>query len=356
MKVHGPRVTVVMAALGSLAVAPPPAGWEALLAQPLSPGTVALLVEHADDARVAARWGEALKDDRPLVRATASRAINVSATVSLVPQVAAALVGEADFVAAREHMGALAALGGPARQADLRAAAERDPRLSFWFERVLALRRDPPAPGGRPTTWRTPEGYPPGLVADLLRASGCATQDKDAYHGGRVVYASDGRPREVATLAPGRLPPGCADAVTALLYLGLSEAEPAKPEGHTDLVIVPLATDWLACIDESLALRNHEPEPALRVEGQIQEPKKVRHVNPRYPDDAKANRIQGMVVLEATIAPSGCVRSIKLLRSAHPQLDLASLLTVMQWRYTPTLLNGVAVPVIMTVTVNFRLS
>ena len=38
-----------------------------------------------------------------------------------------------------------------------------------------------------------------------------------------------------------------------------------------------------------------------------------------------------------------------------PLLDEAAIEAVRQWTYTPTLLNGVAVPVIMTVTVNFQL-
>jgi protein TonB len=38
-----------------------------------------------------------------------------------------------------------------------------------------------------------------------------------------------------------------------------------------------------------------------------------------------------------------------------PLLDEAALKAVRQWRYTPTLLNGIPVPVIMTVTVTFTL-
>jgi periplasmic protein TonB len=38
-----------------------------------------------------------------------------------------------------------------------------------------------------------------------------------------------------------------------------------------------------------------------------------------------------------------------------PMLDAAALAAVRQWEYTPTLLNGIAVPVIMTVTVMFQL-
>ena len=44
----------------------------------------------------------------------------------------------------------------------------------------------------------------------------------------------------------------------------------------------------------------------------------------------------------------------KILRS-QPLLDQAALDAVEQWKFTPTLLNGVPVEVIMTVTVNFTL-
>ena len=36
-----------------------------------------------------------------------------------------------------------------------------------------------------------------------------------------------------------------------------------------------------------------------------------------------------------------------------PLLDQAALDAVRQWEYTPTLLNGVPVPVLVTVTINF---
>ena len=45
----------------------------------------------------------------------------------------------------------------------------------------------------------------------------------------------------------------------------------------------------------------------------------------------------------------------RVLRSV-PLLDQAALDAVRQWQYTPTMLNGVPVPVIMTVTVTFTLS
>ena len=89
--------------------------------------------------------------------------------------------------------------------------------------------------------------------------------------------------------------------------------------------------------------------------GRIREPRKVKDVQPRYPDNAKQARVQGVVILECLIGPDGKVRFVRILRGI-PLLDVAAAEAVRQWEYTPTLLDGVPVPVFMTVTVNFRLS
>jgi protein TonB len=92
----------------------------------------------------------------------------------------------------------------------------------------------------------------------------------------------------------------------------------------------------------------------VRVGGQIKPPRKTKDVNPVYPAIAQSARVQGIVIIEATIGPNGKVTDARVLRSI-PLLDAAALEAVRQWEYTPTLLNGVPVPVIMTVTVNFTL-
>ena len=97
------------------------------------------------------------------------------------------------------------------------------------------------------------------------------------------------------------------------------------------------------------------PPQAVRVGGQIKEPKQIKRVQPVYPDIAKQARVQGVVILEATISPQGKVTDVKILRGI-PLLDQAAVEAVRQWVYSPTLLNGVPVPVIMTVTVNFKLN
>ena len=83
-------------------------------------------------------------------------------------------------------------------------------------------------------------------------------------------------------------------------------------------------------------------------------PTKVHDVAPIYPTIARTANVEGMVIIEAVIAVDGTVRDARVLRSVA-LLDRAALDAVKQWRYAPTRLNGVAVPVIVTVTVHFRL-
>jgi TonB family protein len=101
------------------------------------------------------------------------------------------------------------------------------------------------------------------------------------------------------------------------------------------------------------------PQPdatgAYRIGGGLMPPKKIKDARPQYPAIAQQARVQGVVILEVRIEEHGNVSDAKVLRSI-PLLDQAALEAVKQWQYTPTLLNGVAVPILMTVTVNFSLT
>ena len=90
------------------------------------------------------------------------------------------------------------------------------------------------------------------------------------------------------------------------------------------------------------------------VGGVIRPPTRVVYVQPIYPPTALAARIEGTVILQAVIDEKGSVREVQVLRG-HPLLNDAAVHAVRQWRFTPTLLNGTTVPVVMTVTVGFTL-
>ena len=98
--------------------------------------------------------------------------------------------------------------------------------------------------------------------------------------------------------------------------------------------------------------RREKLAKAVRVGGQIRPPIKMKDVAPVYPAIAQSARVQGDVVIEATIDEEGKVADTKVVKSV-PLLDQAALDAVKQWEYRPSLLNGVPTPVVTTITVKF---
>jgi protein TonB len=92
----------------------------------------------------------------------------------------------------------------------------------------------------------------------------------------------------------------------------------------------------------------------VRVGGNVQESKILRRIEPVYPELAKRARVEAMVLLNVEVDEEGNVSKVTVIRG-HPLLDQAAKDAVMQWKYSPTLLNGEPVPVIATVTVIFKL-
>jgi len=96
------------------------------------------------------------------------------------------------------------------------------------------------------------------------------------------------------------------------------------------------------------------PIKTVRPGGVVTAPVRIKDVPPVYPPIAQSAHIEGDVIIEATIGPNGKVQDTRVLRSV-PLLDQSAVTAVRSWEYTPTLLNGQPVAVIMTVTVRFRL-
>ena len=161
-----------------------------------------------------------------------------------------------------------------------------------------------------------------------------------------------GTPRADRTDTPVVVPTRAPDRIEA-------ERAGPNPEGYVPYQGPPGVADG---VDGALPLVN-VPQPVappplprepVRPGGDIQPPRKIRHVTPVYPHLARTAGKQGTVILEAVIAEDGQVRDVRVLRSIQ-FLDRAAMDAVRQWQFTPTLLNGQPVPVVMTVTVTFEL-
>ena len=93
----------------------------------------------------------------------------------------------------------------------------------------------------------------------------------------------------------------------------------------------------------------------VRVSQGVSEGLLLHKLTPSYPPLAKQARIQGAVLLQATIGKDGSIQNLRV-QSGHPMLTQAAIDAVRQWKYKPYLLNGEAVEVETTVQVNFTLS
>jgi protein TonB len=97
------------------------------------------------------------------------------------------------------------------------------------------------------------------------------------------------------------------------------------------------------------------PPKPVRVGGHIVAPRMIHRAAPQYPRVARDGRVQGVVILEATVSAQGRVQSVRVLR-ANPLLQDAAVRAVKEWRYEPLLLNGTPTPFVLTVTVSFSLN
>ena len=90
--------------------------------------------------------------------------------------------------------------------------------------------------------------------------------------------------------------------------------------------------------------------------GNIRVPRKLEDVRPVYPVAMRAAGREGVVPIEAIIGVDGKVISVRVTTAqVHPDFAIAAVDAVRQWLFSPTLLNGKPVEVVMTVTVDFKL-
>ena len=92
----------------------------------------------------------------------------------------------------------------------------------------------------------------------------------------------------------------------------------------------------------------------VEVGGVIPMPERVTGVAPAYPLVARAARIRGEVAIEVVIGATGRVEQTHVVESV-PMLDDAAIEAVKRWKYKPTVINGVPVPVKTKVRVAFTL-
>ena len=94
--------------------------------------------------------------------------------------------------------------------------------------------------------------------------------------------------------------------------------------------------------------------PALKISQGVFQGLLIKKVAPNYPAQAKQLRLEGPVLLQATILKDGSVGNVKQL-SGDAVLGHAAMDAVRQWKYKPYYLNGEPTEIQTQITVNFKL-
>jgi protein TonB len=97
-----------------------------------------------------------------------------------------------------------------------------------------------------------------------------------------------------------------------------------------------------------------EPAQVVALSPAAAEGSLLRRVEPEYPEEARQQQIQGLVVLDVRIRRDGEVQSVNLVSGQHLLAD-AAIAAVKQWRFNPRRVHGQPVEMQTTVTLNFRL-
>jgi periplasmic protein TonB len=82
-------------------------------------------------------------------------------------------------------------------------------------------------------------------------------------------------------------------------------------------------------------------------------PRVIHKVIPAYPDELRRQGVEGQVELQVGIDEEGTVGGVKILKSLHPYLDNTAVQALKQWKYEPVYQNGVPVPAVITMMINF---
>ena len=96
------------------------------------------------------------------------------------------------------------------------------------------------------------------------------------------------------------------------------------------------------------------PAVPLPIGGDVKAAHLISSVPPAYPTLARSRRIEGQVLVDALVDVNGRVSSMKVV-SGPAMLHQSAMDALRQWKYQAATLDGKAVPMHLTVTIQFRL-
>jgi hypothetical protein len=216
-------------------------------------------------------------------------------------------------------------------------------------------------------TWMTPNvgvrTVPPfvnGLWLDLLKLTACEAPKLGTIVGANVAYRPTGRAAQVSIEAM-NVPDSCVRFMRVLIGLTVAQEASPRPANFTDVVVLWLQSEVLACADRSTSQfvdsrrRFREPGFSWKQTSFIA-PKRLDDLPPYYAEEAKKRRIEGNVTVTGLLTADGCFANGTVLASPSPLLSASGLLSILNWHYKPGLYDGAPMPTQFTNLVRFKLS
>jgi len=97
------------------------------------------------------------------------------------------------------------------------------------------------------------------------------------------------------------------------------------------------------------------PVGVLRSGGGVTAPRLIKSARPNYPAEAMRAKAHGVVRLEAVVQPDGTVGEVRVTRSLDRKfgLDESAVKSPKEYRFTPGTKDGVPVPVLVPIEIEF---
>lgn len=172
-----------------------------------------------------------------------------------------------------------------------------------------------------------------------------------------VTFGVDGRVESIGVVDTAASS-GCMKAALVLFVTYIAPLDMVAAGGQQALLMLPFVKELVDCHDVPLeegSVTVLSKPIILRKRPDVTPPKTINRPKPVYPPDMTYSRISGEVYLEGVVAATGCLRSARVTRSVHPQLDWSAMRAVAAWRFTPAQIGGTRVAVGVTIAVDFNL-
>ena len=192
-----------------------------------------------------------------------------------------------------------------------------------------------------PSPVEVPQSANPNLPSPMVKAS---KTDKDSLAGDVTVR------KFAPAFAPNRnTKANVPDRRTPLAQEPVQAAETAGPP----LSAVSTSTGFETAGGLLLPASNHLPQEPMKAPQGLSGGTIEQQVNPTYPREGLAQKLEGPVVLQAVVAEDGTVHDLKVMKG-NPILGRAAIEAVSQWRYRPYMLDGKPIRRAIEITLLFK--